>query len=345
MKLFKYLFFLIVLVFVLGSLYVATISIPEEKQVSFKSTISKELFKNKIQDLSTYNEWFKFPEEDATEQRLSNAGSFENTNLAWQNDKFETINIQNQKLTTDSITQQLRLKTWLSSSEFNVSWNFKPADTSSSLLVRLTSDASFWQKTEYVITGKSHIELTEAAVTESLNRLEQSIKKEIEVYDIKPIGEVETESFHLLHATSASRLKYESILNKSNPIFESIEEFMSEQQFNSYNGRIILFENLYDGEDNIIFSSGVGVKNLIAIPDNYDILSKAVEGNIYFKTQLIGDYTHLEELFSKSEAALGTRGLSINTELKPYLEFEVDPNKSINPAEWTTNLYVPIKEN
>lgn len=344
MKFFKYLFFLIVLIFVLGSLYIATISLPDEKTISYETPVSAELFKLKIQDLSTYETWFSFPEQSTSQPRLSNTEDFENTTLSWQNKTFESINFQNKRLTQDSVIQQLTLKTWLSSSEFALNWTFETLEESSELVVHLESDAGFWQKTEYVFTGKSHIEITETAVQESLKTLEEIIIEEISVYDISPVGKVDTGGFYILHATSAARLNFESILSKSKPIFQSVENFMEEQDFDSYKGRIILFENLYANEDNIIFSSGVGTKNQIAIPDNFGVLSKPVQRGMYFKTQLTGDYINLKELLSVAESTLEQRELSIDRSLKPFLEFEVDSKETINPAKWITNFYIPILE-
>lgn len=345
MKFFKYLFFLIVLIFVVGSLYIATISIPGEKIVNFESPISKELFRNKIEDLSTYQDWFSFQDEATSEKRISSEKDFENTTLSWQNERFESINFQNKSKAKDSILQQLRLKTWLSSSEFDTSWTFESSEKNSNLIVRLTSDASFWQKTEYVLTGESHIEFVEAAILESLKTLELSIKKEISVYDISPIGKVDTGGFYLLHATSASKLNFESILKKSNSIFKSVEEFMEEQDFEVYKGRLVIFENLYNQEDNIIFSSGIGSKNQVAIPDYYEILSKPIERGTYFKTQLNGDYINLKELLAIGKSSVEDREFTIDRGLKPFLEFEVNTNQTVNPAKWITNLYIPIIEN
>lgn len=345
MKFFKYLFFLLVLVFVVGSLYIATISLPDDETISFETPLSAELFKNKIQDLSTYPDWFSFQSEGNPEARISNKEDFKNTTLSWQNEQFESINFKNQELTADSISQKLTLKTWLSSSEFDISWKFNSSDTNSELVVDLTSDASFWQKTEYVLTGQSHIDITKDAIEGSLETLQRQINKEISVYDIQPIGKIDLGGFHILHATSAARLNFKSILGKSRPIFESVEEFMEEQEFKIYKGRMIVFENLYDDGNNIIFSPGLGTENQVAIPDEYGILSKPVKRGMYFKTQLTGDYINLKELLRISKSTIEDRELIIDKALKPFLEFETDVNKTVNPAEWITNFYIPIIEN
>ncbi len=345
MKFFKYLFFLIVLVFVVGSLYIATISIPDQKNIRFDTPLSAELFKLKIQDLSTYTSWFSYPGEATSEMRVSNKEDFENTTLSWQNEKFELINFQNELLTSDSITQRLTLKTWLSSSEFDISWKFKPSDSSSGLMVHLQSETSFWQKTEYVLTGESHIDITEGAIKESLETLERQINEEVSIYDINPIGKIDTGGFYMLHATSAARLNFESILGKSEPIFESVEGFMEEQKLDTFKGRLIVFENLYEDAENIIFSSGIGTENQVAIPDYYEILSKPIRRGTYFKTQLTGDYINLKKLLAISKSTIESRELTVNKFLKPFLEFEVDASETVNPSKWKTNFYIPILEN
>lgn len=345
MKFFKYLFFLIVLVFVVGSLYIATVSLPSEKSITFETQVNPKLFKNKIQDLSTYTNWFSFPGKTTSDMRLSNAEEFANTTLSWQNEKFESINFQNKELIQDSIVQQLTLKTWLSSSEIDISWKSESSSNNSKLVVHLKFDPSFWQKTEFVLKRKSHLDITEEAINESLKTLRQLILEEISVYDISSIGKVDSGGFYILHATSASRLNFESILKKSKPIFESVEDFMEEQQFDTYKGRLIVFENLFEGSNNLIFSSGIGTNERIAIPDNFEVLIKAIPRGTYFKTQLTGDYVNLKELLSVAEATIENRDLVINRRFKSYLEFEVDASETINPSKWITNFYIPITDN
>jgi len=345
MKFFKYLFFLIVLVFVIGSLYIATISIPQQNRLTFSTPVNSMLYISKVKDLSTYKMWFEFPQEPISEKRLSNIESPGNTILSWQNEKFESINLQNLEIAEDSISQKLKLKTWLSTSEFEITWNFEASKSDSKLIVELTSEASFWQKTESVLTGITHAEILKKAIQESLSKLEDIIVKEISAYDISPMGKVDTGGFYILHATSAARLNFESILKKSNPIFESVEFFMKKQNFEEFKERIILFENLYQGANTIIFSSGVGTENQIAIPDNFEVLSKYLRRGTYFKTQLTGSYDNLKELLAFSKSLVDSRGLTLNNAQKPYLEFEVDENDTINPSKWITNFYIPVIEN
>lgn len=344
MKVFKYLFFLIVLVFVVGSLYVATISLPSERQIKFETTVNPQLIKLKTQDLSTYENWFSFPEKPTSEYRLSNTEDLKDASLSWRNKNFESINFQNQFLSETSLTQLLKLKTWLSTSEFEISWKFDSSDNTNFEII-VETDIDFWNKAEYAITGISHLDMAVKAMTESLNALQENIIKEIAVYSISSIGKVDTGGFYSIHATSASRLNFETILKKSQPFFESIEGFMEDQSFEVHRGRLIVFENLFSGSDNIIFSSGVGSKNKIAIPEYFEVLTQNIPRSTYFKTQLKGNHSNLKELLSMSESALKKRNLEVDSSLKPFLEFEIDFNQSINPADWVTNLYIPIQDN
>lgn len=341
MKLIKYLFFLIILIFVVGSLYVATVSLPSEERIEFETPIHPELFKQKLQDFSTYTYWMVMNDENLKNSRLNNPENFENATLSWQNSNFEKINLQNTSKSQDSLAQTITLSTWLSTSEIDLIWKFKHADTSM-VTVELKTDPSFWQKTEFVFYKTSHLSHLKTSIENSLNNLEDVISKEIAEFEITAVGKIETETIYLLHATSAARLNFENIVQKSQPIFESIEDFMTEQNFKAYKGRIILFENIYESSNNVIFSPGIGTRKQTAIPDSYEILSKPIEGSIYFKTQLLGNLVNLRELVNYANSVLEDRGLGIDKRLKPYLEFEVNATHTINPSEWVTNYYIPI---
>jgi len=93
MKFFKYIFFLIVLLFVVGSLYIATVSVNNQETINFETPINAKLFESKIKDFSTFHNWFSIGEDEAVNPRLSNSEDFENSTLSWQNSKFESINL------------------------------------------------------------------------------------------------------------------------------------------------------------------------------------------------------------------------------------------------------------
>ena len=344
MKFFKYIFFLLVLLFVVGSLYIATVSVNNQETINFETPINAKLFELKIKDFSTYHNWFSIGKDEAINPRLSNSDDFENATLSWQNSKFESINLQNKSKVSDSLVQQLTLKTWLSLSEIDLTWRFETLEKNSNLILHLKSDASFWQKAEYVFTGISHLDIAKTSIENSLNSLESFIQKEISVYDMTAVGKVETGGFYLLHATSAARLNFNKILEKSEPIFKSIEDFMDEQKFEIYKGRLILFQNLYENTDNLIFSPGIGSQDNIAIPNTYEILSKSVSQGAYFKTTLTGDYINMEEFIEYSNTIIANRSLKIDRQLKPFLEFEINSNSTVNPSKWITHYYIPIIE-
>ena len=72
MKFFKYLFFLVLLIIVLGSLYVATISVPSKQYIEFDSNLHPELFQQKIANFESYPKWMSMLNADNSDARFSN---------------------------------------------------------------------------------------------------------------------------------------------------------------------------------------------------------------------------------------------------------------------------------
>ncbi|MFN2260867.1 MAG: GyrI-like domain-containing protein [Psychroflexus sp.] len=342
MKFFKYLFFLVLLVIVLGSLYIATISVPAKLSLEFESELHPELFQQKIVNFETYPEWLNELNNENADARISNIESAQDATISWQNERFEGFNIQNEYISKDSLVQTYNLKTWLSQSKNKITWQFSVENEQSIIQLDIENDATFWQKVDFVLNENSHQESIEKMFSESFSNLENLIKKEIAVYDIRPIGTVEYGNFYLLHATSASKIDFEKIIDKSQPTFRSIENFMNEQNFEISKRRLILLENLFEDEANLIFSAGFGTEKQTAIPDEYEILSKYVEENTFLKTQLKGDHVNLKEMLQFTEKYIADRNLEIDKNKKPILEFKVDHSQNINPSEWVTNLYIPV---
>ncbi|WP_127844383.1 GyrI-like domain-containing protein [Psychroflexus aestuariivivens] len=342
MKFFKYLFFLVLLVIVLGSLYIATISLPSKMSLEFETELHPELFQQKIVNFESYPEWLSMMNLENTDARFSNIESAEDATISWQNERFDAINIQNKSIDTDSIIQNFTLKTWLSQSKNKLSWHFSDENEQPIVKLNIENEGSFWQKVDFVLSEESHQENLKSVFAKSLQNLENLIKKEIAVYDIRSIGTVDYGGFYFLHATSASKLDFKKIINKSRPIFKSIENFMTSQNFEITEGRLILLENLYENESNLIFSAGLGTDSQTAIPYEYEILSKQIERGIFLKTQLKGDYINLKEMLQFAQKYIADRGLEINKRQKPVLEFKVSEIHTINPSEWVTNLYIPV---
>lgn len=342
MKFFKYLFFLVLLIIVLGSLYVATISVPSKQYIEFDSNLHPELFQQKIANFESYPKWMNMLNADNSDARFSNIEDVNDATISWQNERFEAINIQNEFIENDSLVQIFTLKTWLSQSKNKLIWHFNNDEKNPKIQLEIENEASFWQKVDYVLSEESHQESLEKAFAESLPNLEKVIQKEIAVYDIRSIGTVDYGGFYFLHATSASKLDFKKIIKKSQPTFQSVENFMDEQNFEITKKRLIVMENLFEDEPSLIFSAGLGTDSQTAIPDEYEILSKPIEQGTYLKTQLKGDYVNLKEMLQFAQKYIADRDLEINKSQKPVLEFKVSEIQTINPSEWVTNLYIPV---
>ena len=60
------------------------------------------------------------------------------------------------------------------------------------------------------------------------------------------------------------------------------------------------------------------------------------------KTTLKGNYTNLSEAWTEAYKYISENNLE-QSDLKPFEIYQNDPGEFPNPADWITEIYIPIK--
>ena len=107
-------------------------------------------------------------------------------------------------------------------------------------------------------------------------------------------------------------------------------------------GSIFTLYHKYDEENKRVkFSSCIPVKERVN-PDG-DIALAFMESGRYHKTTLQGAYKYSEEAWEKAFEFAKTDGVTIPENGKPFEVYRKGHTDSANPADWVTEIYLPIE--
>jgi hypothetical protein len=339
MKILKYIFLLIILLSVGGSVFIAT------QKSNFKITKAivinspKSSVFNYINDYKNWQNWYVW-EKDLSAIKLiySNKTSGAGSYYYWTGTdgigKTSTVFVKE----NDTISQKTDFNSSLSES----SWTLK--DTIGKTKVTYTSNGEmpFMFKIYAFLNGGIEKILGER-IEKSLVNLDRSLDYEIHTFSIKPNGIVIKKSSFYLHQTincKISKLNY-----NLNIIIPNLITFTKENNL-KLNGKPFVIYNSYDVNKGITnISVCVPIKNKIFTSSGSDISCEELEAFAAFKTTLIGDYSHREVAWKKATDYL-LKDKQIQNKSIPILEIVTKGLSEVKrPSKLETTIYIAIQSN
>jgi effector-binding domain-containing protein len=101
---------------------------------------------------------------------------------------------------------------------------------------------------------------------------------------------------------------------------------------------------VYNGmsSSNVIMSNGIPINERIEIPADSDVSINFIPNTKVLKTTLTGNYTYLPKAWEATMTYLAENGIE-QSNLEPFEIYTTDPGNYPNPADWKTEIYIPIK--
>jgi len=92
-----------------------------------------------------------------------------------------------------------------------------------------------------------------------------------------------------------------------------------------------------------IYSVGIPTRSKVDTPKDAKILCGQLPKQKVIKTTLKGDYKNLKEAWDAGYDYIAKNSLEINEESPAFEVYKSNPDLQPNPAEWITEIYIPIK--
>ena len=339
MKALKYIIFLLLILFIGSSTYVAVQ--PNSYDVSRSRTINapSELIYNEVIDFKNWSDWSPWVEKDPSltftypEQTSGEGGSY-----SWVG-KDGTGNMKTlAAVENDSIWQELKFEDFPAS---NVYWKLNKSGQRTDVTWGMKSDnISFMMKFFAIIYGgmdkmigpdyERGLEKLDSLIIDSMS------KYEITINGVKEYGG----GFYLYKTTNATNTNISSTMAKQ---YGSIGGYMAQNQIAMHGMPFTIYQEMNMEDGTVIMSNAIPVSQKIDITDDSGILCGYIPKTKVLKTTLQGNYTNLTQAWSETLEYISKNNI-LPSELKPFEIYTTDPGKLPNPANWITEIYIPIQE-
>ncbi len=338
MKALKYILLLLLVLIIGFSIYIAVQpnSFEVERSRTMKAPAS--MVYNNIIDFKNWESWSSWVEEDPEmkinlpENTLGIGGSY-----SWEDENgVGTMKTLDAK-PNSSIVQEMQIGDFPASS---VSWNISPnVDGTSNVTWKIKGeDMSFGFKAYATITGGMDKQIG-PHYERSLEKLDSILVADMQRYTIEIDGITEYGGGFFLYKTTNANSN--NISAKMAENFGAIAQFMAQQGISQFGMPMTVYNNM--AENNVIMSNGIPVKERIDLPADSDISIDFIPNIKVLKTTLTGNYTNLTMAWEATMKHIADNGLE-QSDIKPFEIYSTDPGDYPNPADWKTEIYIPLKD-
>lgn len=340
MKAFKYILFLILILFIGLAIYIAvqpnTFEVERTRTIKAPAAVVYET----IIDFKTWEAWSSWAEADPemtfklSEQTKGIGGSY-----SWEDqDGVGTMKTIDAKPFT-SIAQEMQFAEYPKS---DVNWILKPNDDGTTDVTWSISgkDLPFGFKAFALFTGGMDQQIG-PNYERSLEKLDSIVVADMKKYSITIEGITQhSGGFYLYNTTSA---KFSDFKQQMQSMMGDVGAYAMANKISMAGKPFVIYHKWDTEHDTVMFSCGIPTTSRI-ITSDANILTGQLDPFKTVKTTLKGDYENLNEAWEKTMEYITTNQLE-QSESGPMIEsYVTDPGNYPNPADWITEIFIAIKE-
>tara|TARA_R110001583_G_scaffold8413_7_gene40223 strand:- start:7970 stop:8998 length:1029 start_codon:yes stop_codon:yes gene_type:complete len=335
MKILKYLFFLLLVLVIGFAIYIATL----ESKYDIKQTriikAPAEVIFNNINDFKNWQHWNPWFELDSTivasyPDDTSGVGASYTWTGKDGSGTMRTISL----IPNKEIIQQIDFG---AGSTPEVYWDITTTETGNAVTWGMRGNRSFGEKIYWLTQGgieKNMIPMYHRG----LELLEQHLIKEMDKHSFEIIGEIDFGGGYYLYQTTSCKI--DLIDEKKEEMFSNVFKFMKDNAIEASGKPFLLTHNWDEVNKTTMFSACVPVKERIITTGN--VLTGFLNPQKTFKTIYKGSYKYSYEAWESAYKKLAEQGFKELEGGEPFEVYTIRPTDDPNPANWITEIYIPI---
>jgi effector-binding domain-containing protein len=335
---FKKIFFILFPLIIIFSIYIALQDGHYEVERSKVIKAPVELVYKQLNDLKTWEQWSPWQTRDTSINcAFSEITSGKGAHCSWKDKQgggyLKTIDAK----TNTSLHQEITFNN-RGTSQFH--WQFDPVDEGNATKVSwgVSGDMGFGEKFFSLFKGKpdENIALT---LEDGLEQFDTYLHKIMNIYSITPMGVTEYGGGFFVHLTTTCA--FDEISANMDRMLPSVLLYCIGEKY-PISGHPFTLYHKYDKKNNIAeFSCCVPVSERVE-PKGDFALAFLKRGD-YYKTRLKGSYRYMDEAWNKAFEFAASEGKEIDENAKPFEVYVAGHSKYPNPADWITDIYLPLK--
>ena len=341
MKILKYFFFLLLILIIGTSIYIAVQ--PNEFQFSRSKIIDAPaaVIFNKVDNYESWPEFSPWIEKEPGAKIVyGDTTSGRHATYSWEGEELG----KGKMVTIDSdpyeeIEQKIVFIEPFES-ESNINWKFEPTENGTKVTWSMSGEQDFMTKMFTTFMGSIERN-TGPDFERGLFKLDSIVIADMSKYSTTVNGLVDhSGGFYIYKTTSC---KIDEVETKMQELMPKVGGYAIANNI-SFAGSPFTYIHKWDRENNAAIISFCIPTTSRVVTSEDDILTGQLEPFKAVKATLIGDYDHLQETWEKAMQYIEQNEITI-LENGPLLEVYVtDPNKTPNPAEWVTEIYIAVDQ-
>lgn len=344
MKILKYLFFLLLIIIIAGAIYVATKDGNYQVEETAIIHAPVPVVFNEVNNFKNWEKWGPWMDDsDDMIINYSETTKGENATSSWKSEKLGDGSIKNTKVIPNAtIDQKLQITSKYSESKIDVYWGFEESEEGTKVTWGMIGEQSFMEKLTFTIMDESFSEMTRPMLKEGLENLDKVIQEKIAAYSINVDGVTTHGGGFYMYTSTASKISQIQI--KMQKMFEDVSLYMEQNNISAMGNPFVLYNQWDEQNNSAIYSTGIFTPSLIITPAESAVLNGMMPVQKVIKTTLKGDYRNLKEAWNAAYTYAQKNNLPVNSESQAFEVYVVDPEKSPNPANLVTEIYIPLAE-
>ncbi|MFT4848771.1 MAG: effector-binding domain-containing protein [Sediminicola sp.] len=346
MKLIKYLLFLILLFVIGGAIFFGTKDGKFDVSETIVINAPAEMIYDQVKDFKNWQNWGPWLQIDPNIQiSQSKKSEGEGATYSWKSkhEGLGNVSVETKKvIPLKEINQEISVKTLLGNSNSEVYWRFEETEKRGQTKVTwgLKGDPPFLEKIlmsfqkNYIGRGVGIL------LPKGLSNLNTLVIKKANKFVINVDGITSYDSRFYLYLTSASKIT--EISSKLSQMLGEVSAFMNDNNLQMKGMPFTIYNEIDAMNATAIYSTCIPVGNKIITPAGSAVLCGYMPQSTALKTTLKGNYKYLEKAYYKANEYLIANSLEAHPTGKMFEVYRNDPGSVPNPADWLTEVYIPI---
>lgn len=345
MKIIKYLFFLLLIAIIAGAIYIAT---KEGEYHVEESTIINAPLPVVFNEVNNYYNWESWgPWRNETDDIIVKYKPIirgEGGGFAWKSDELGDGEIVTNKVLIDnSIEQDVVHNPTFAESEGDMYWKFEEVEAGTKVTLGMSGRQSFREKLALAFKDNSLGELLKPRFSRTLEKLNSSLVNKMSVYSINVDGVTTHGGGFYMYSTTATRIS--QVPTRMKIMVTDVRNYMETNNITQMGDPFVLYNSWDEQNNSAIYSVGIFTPSLVITPTDSDILNGMMPVQEVVKTTLKGDHENLKEAWDAAYRYIDENNMRADEESQPFEIYRTDPDSTLNPANWVTEIYIPVISN
>lgn len=344
MKIIKYLFFLILIALIAGSIYIATKDGNYQIEESTMIAAPLPVVFNEVNNFKNWEEWGPWMDDsDDLILTYSDTPSGEGASYSWKSEKMGDGSIITTKAIPDStIDQELTFVSKYGETNSDVYWKFEEAEEGTKVTWGIQGNQTFMEKLAFAFMDSSYTQMMRPMMVEGLEKLKSVTLDKMQTYSISVDGVTQFGGGFYMYTTTASKIS--QIQLKMRDMFTQVSRYMENNNISIQGDPFVIYNQWDEQNNNAIYSAGRFTPSLVITPAESPVLNGMMPVQKVVKTTLKGDYKNLKEAWDKAYAYLEENNLQTTPDSHPFEIYKTNPEVTLNPANWITEIYIPVSD-